>query len=59
MRMPRKRSKKGYAQVASDDLDDVAAQYGAADHIPVPKALHEFDPKVQLTRPLAVVAGEP
>eukprot|EP01047_Picozoa_sp_COSAG01_P007936 COSAG01_NODE_306_length_19162_cov_14.196611_12_plen_77_part_00 len=45
-RMPRKRSHKGYTRVASEDLDDAAAEY-APDSVPVPRELQDFDPKVR------------
>jgi hypothetical protein len=46
LRMPRKRSSRGYEKLASEDLDSIAQQYGP-DDVPVPKVLHDFDPQVR------------
>jgi hypothetical protein len=42
----KKRSHRGYDKVATDDLDDIQENYGPED-VPVPKVLHDFDPKVR------------
>jgi|EP01046_Picozoa_sp_COSAG06_P017135 hypothetical protein len=43
----KKRSHKGYEKVATDDLDDISGTYDSPEDVPVPKVLHDFDPKVR------------